>query len=80
MIGRDDCLSFDYADYGKGYCFFVFNLTPDISMTASAMQYEEQSNLRVEQKFGTALAENVTLLAMGVFDGMVDIDVFSLEI
>ena len=84
MIGRDDCLSFDYADYGNGYSFFVFNLTPDISMTSSAMQFEEQSNLRVELKFGAALTENVTLLVMGIFDGMVEIDanrsVYSTEI
>ena len=74
MAGRDDILSFDFSEYPKGYCFLVFNLTPDVSNTSSMMQIDEQSNLRIELKFGTALAANVTLLVLGVFDGMLEVD------
>jgi hypothetical protein len=53
----------------------VFNLTPDQSTTTSvAQQLAENSNVRFEIKFKEALAEDVTILIMGIFDGVVEID------
>ena len=75
MLGRDDTIAFDYDDYAGGYCFFVFNLTPDQSMTTStAQQLSDNTNVRLEVKFAKSLPEDVTLLTMGLFDGIVEID------
>jgi hypothetical protein len=75
MMGRDDSITFDYDEYAGGYCFFVFNLTPDQSMTTStAQQLSDNTNVRLDVKFSKALPEDVTLLTMGLFDGIVEID------
>ncbi len=75
LQGRDDNLSFSYDDFSGGYCFYVFNLTPDQSTTTSvAQQLAENSNVRFEIKFKESLAEDVTILIMGIFDGVVEID------
>ena len=67
-------LAFSQDEYPNGYCFFVFCLTPDMSMTTSEAQQSEPCNLRLELKFSGPLAENVTLLTMGLFDGWITVD------
>ena len=73
---RSDTLCFDMSEYAKGgYSIFVFNLTPDNSMTSStSVQHADASNLRLDTKFSSALTENVTLMIMGIFDGVLQID------
>ena len=71
MIGREEKLSFTYDDYAKGYTFFVFNLTPDLSMT-DPVTYA--SNLRLEMGFKENLDVDVTLLTFAVFDGVLEVD------
>jgi hypothetical protein len=73
-MGRNDTVSFDNDDFANGYCLYAFNLTPDQSMTTSVDQSETNSNLRLELKFSAPLKENVTVLIMGIFDGLIQID------
>ena len=85
MMGRNDTVLFDNDDFANGYCLYAFNLTPDQSMTTSVDQSEtNNSNLRLELKFSAPLKENVTVLIMGIFDGLIQIDryrnVYSYEI
>jgi hypothetical protein len=75
LVGRDDNLCFSYDAFAGGYCFFVFNLTPDQSMTTSAaQQLTDKTNVRLKVQFESALVEDVSLLTLGIFDGIVEID------
>ena len=76
--GRHDQLAFSPAEYPNGYCFFLFNLSPDLSNNRSAVQMEEISNIRLEVKFAKPLEEAVTLLTMALFDAQLEMDNFRL--
>lgn len=78
LQGRDDQLAFNYAEYPSGYCFFLFNLSPDLTGNRSAVQMEEISNIRLELKFEKALEEDVTLLTMALFDAQMEMDQYKL--
>lgn len=71
LMGRDENLSFTHDEYASGYTFFVFNLTPDLSMTNALLL---NSNIRLEVRFSAALTQTITLLVFGVFDGLFEID------
>ena len=76
--GRDDQLAFSYEEYPNGYCFFLFNLSPDLTNNRSTVQMEEISNIRLEVKFAKPLAEAVTLITMALFDAQLEMDNFRL--
>ena len=71
MVGKDENLSFTYEDYPKGYTFFVFNLTPDLSLINCK---PEKANLTLKMKFAKTLPEPTTIILYGLFDGLVQID------
>ena len=74
LMGRGDNLSFNHDEFGKGYTFFVFNLQPDLSMVTDGQA--QNSNLRLELKFGASLTETVTVIVYALFDGIFEIDQF----
>ena len=62
----------DMGDFKNGgYTFFTFNLTPDFDMTS--VQQARGGNLRLELKFGTALAESINVVLYALFDAEVQI-------
>jgi hypothetical protein len=59
----------EFANGGKSY--FTFNLTPDFSVNQS--QAPKAANMRLEIKFARPLAESINVLAMGIFDSLIQI-------
>jgi hypothetical protein len=71
LFGREENLSFTHDEYGAGYTFFVFNLTPDLSMTNALLP---NSSLRLKVKFAEKLKETLSLITFALFDGVFEID------
>jgi hypothetical protein len=62
------------SDYGKGYTLFSYDMSPDQSQTTvPASMLRTSSNIRLEMKFSSALAENVTLIVYAVFENLMEI-------
>ena len=73
LVGKDDNLCYTHAEYPQGYTFFIFNLTPDMSLM-SATSSQERTNLTLKMKFGRTLPEAITVIVYAIFDGVLEID------
>ena len=71
LSGRDETLAIKHKDFSQGYTFFVYNLTPDMSLTNAQ---PEGALLSLSLKFKPALSEPVKLLVYAIFDGIYEID------
>ena len=56
-----------------GCTLFAFNLTPDLSAGGACGQPYQTGNLRLQVKFGAALAESINVIIVVVRDGRVKI-------
>lgn len=75
--GRDEGNDIARGEYDRGYTLFVFEILPTLStMTGEMQQFPliRRGNLKVNLSFQQALDENVTLIALGKFPDMVQID------
>ena len=54
-------------DFGKGYTFFGFDLTPD-GCDGGCFHLTQKGNLRIEIHFATALEQTVNVVVYGEFD------------
>ena len=52
---------------------YAFNLTRDLSAVGACGQPYQTGNLRLQVKFGAALAESINVIIMAVRDGRVEI-------
>uniref|UniRef100_A0A1I8I4M6 Beta-ureidopropionase n=1 Tax=Macrostomum lignano TaxID=282301 RepID=A0A1I8I4M6_9PLAT len=71
-MNRDLDIDVSYSDYGAGYCFFAWNLMPDMELGGHSMP-RERGNLTLQIKFSAALAAGINVLVFGYFDNTVQI-------
>ena len=60
-------------DFGNGYTFFGFDLTPD-TCDGSCFHLVRKGNLRIEIHFAAALARTVNVVVYGEFEAVLEID------
>ena len=61
------------GDFGNGYTFFGFDLTPD-ACDGGCFQLVRKGNLRIEIHFATALTQTVNVVVYGEFEAVLEID------
>ena len=60
-------------DFGNGYTFFGFDLTPD-ACDDSCLHLVQKGNLRIEIHFAEALAQTVNVIVYAEFEAVLEID------
>ena len=60
-------------DFGNGYTFFGFDLTPD-ACDGGCFHLVQKGNLRIEIHFAAALAQTVNVVVYGESDAVLEID------
>ena len=60
-------------DYPNGYALYAFYLSPDLAQEGH-FNLAKQGTVRVELKFGTALANTVTVVAYAEFENVIEMD------
>ena len=70
---RDEGNDIAREDYSNGYALYAFDLSPDLSEEGH-FNLAKQRTVRVELKFGTALANTVTIVAYAEFENVIEID------
>ena len=60
-------------DFGNGYTFFGFDLTPD-GCDGGCFHLVQKGNLRIEIHFATALAQTVNVVVYGESEAVLEID------
>ena len=70
---RDEGYDIAREDYPNGYALYAFDLSPDLAEEGH-FNLAKQSTVRVELKFGTALANTVTVVAYAEFENVIEID------
>ena len=60
-------------DFGQGYTFFGFDLTPD-GCDGGCFHLTRKGNLRIEMHFATALEQTVNVVVYGEFEAVLEID------
>ena len=71
-MNRDMDIDLSYSDYRSGYCFFAWNLMPDMELSGHSMP-RERGNLTLQIKFSGALAAGISIIVFGWFDNTVQI-------
>ena len=60
-------------DFGNGYTFFGFDLTPD-ACDGGCLHLVQKGNLRIEIHFAEALAQTVSVIVYAEFEAVLEID------
>ncbi len=60
-------------DFGNGYTFFGFDLTPD-ACDGGCFHLVRKGNLRIEIHFAAALVQTVNVVVYGEFEAVLEID------
>ena len=60
-------------DFGNGYTFFGFDLTPD-ACDGGCLHLVQKGNLRIEIHFAEALAQTVNVIVYAEFEAVLEID------
>lgn len=63
-----------YEEYGKGYTFFCFDCTPDLSAHQNHWNLQRQGCVRLEIRFKNALKEPVNCIVYSEFSNLIEID------
>ena len=72
LLNMDLNNGIDMADFATGgYCFFIFNLTPDFNM--KGIQMINDANLRLDISFQKPLKEAINVIAYATFDATLQI-------
>ena len=75
--GRDVGNGIARDDYDRGYTLYAFEILPTTStLTGELNQFPliKRGNLKVDLRFSQGLTENMTLIALGKFPDMIQID------
>ena len=72
-VSKDEGNDLTRSDFGNGYTYFWFDLTPD-ACDGSCFHLVKRGNLRVEIHFATALTQTVNVVAYGEFEAVLEID------
>jgi hypothetical protein len=59
-------------DFDKGYCFYIFNLQPDL-VPGNYVDLQKEDSMRVEMVFGTALSEPYTCIVLCEYDQVIEV-------
>ena len=70
---RDEGNDINRSDFANGYALYAFDLTPDQS-EADHFNLSRQGTVRIDMKFGAALANTITVLAYAEFENIIEID------
>ena len=70
---KDAGLDITYSDYGQGYTFFCFDLTPSL-LDGNVTEPTRSGSLRLEVGFAKPLENPIHVIAYGELDGMIEID------
>ena len=70
---RDEGNDIAREGYPNAYALYTFDLSPDLAKEGH-FNLVKQWTLRVELKFGTALANTVTVVAYAEFENVIEID------
>lgn len=62
------------TDYANGFCFFAFNLCPDLDYDGSHGQLKTVPSIRLDLKFQNALAHPINIILYSINDAVVTID------
>lgn len=61
--------------FKKGYCLFVFDLTPDLSANSNShFNLVRHGNVRIDLRFKSALEHNINCLVYAEFNAILEID------
>ena len=70
---RDEGNNIAREDYPNGYALYAFDLSPNLAEEGH-FSLTKQGTVRVELKFGTALANTVTVVSYAEFENVIEID------
>jgi len=71
---RDEGNDISRADYPDGYCFFVFDLTSDMSANEGYWNLQRQGTVRLEVRFKEPLAAPINCVILSEFNNLIEID------
>ena len=74
QVNRDNGNNINYKEFGAGYTFFAFDLSPCLLDGDSSFEMLKSGSLRVELRFSTALNQPITVIMYGETDSMLEID------
>lgn len=70
---KDEGNDIDRSDYPGGYAIYAFDLTPDLAEEGH-FNLAREGNVRVDIKFGNALAATINVIAYAEFENVIEID------
>lgn len=70
---QDEGNDIDRSEFDSGYALYVFDLTPDISENDS-FNLVRNGTVRLNMKFGAALARTITAVVYAEFENIIEID------
>ncbi|XP_044019520.1 uncharacterized protein F54H12.2-like [Aphidius gifuensis] len=71
----DHGMKISRSSFTKGYTLFAFDLTPDLSANDSMYwNLIKNGSLRIEIRFGVALAQTINCIVYAEFDNIIEID------
>ena len=74
QMSQDEGNDLNWSDYALGYTLFAFDLTPDLAEVGGHFNVIKQGNLRLEIRFGKALAQTTNVIVYSEFENMIQID------
>jgi hypothetical protein len=72
-INRDEGNGLSRTDFSNGYALYAYDLTPDLGED-DHVNLTRQGTVRLNLKFGVALAQTVTVVAYAEFENLIEID------
>jgi hypothetical protein len=72
-INRDEDNGISRNDFSNGYALHAYDLTPDLGED-DHVNLTRQGTVRLNLKFGVALAQTVTVVAYAEFENVIEID------
>jgi hypothetical protein len=70
---KDENLDISREDYAAGYALYGFDLSPDLG-DSGHFNLQREGAVRVDIKFGTALANTVNVICYAEFDSVIEVD------
>jgi hypothetical protein len=71
---KDEGNDISLLDYDRGYCLYVFDLTPDLSAHEAHWNLQRQGIVRLELRFAEPLTEAATCIIYSEFSNLIEID------
>jgi hypothetical protein len=72
-LNRDEGNDISRSDYANGYALYAYDLTPDFTEN-DHVNLTRQGTVRLDLKFGAALAQTVTVVTYAEFENLIEID------